>query len=107
MQPRHIIKSRVTNDRKYPVTLIIEPWADEYPMPPGLTYEIRFEGPAGTSIEFASRDQELIVWGSPGSTFSLYQDHRLLRECDIPAPPTAEILVGKRTVPPGGVAVWR
>jgi hypothetical protein len=78
---------RIRNSRPYALTLRIEPWAEELPMPAGSLYEIVAQGPDDDCIEVSSNNEAFTVYGWSGSIISVFQDQALLLECRIPVPP--------------------
>ncbi len=65
----------VENTTGHPLTLVLEPWANEYPMAPGDQYVIEGEG-SSEDAEFYTEvaDDYYVVWAWEGS------DARVLRE---------------------------
>jgi len=64
----------VRNTRAIPVTFVLEPWGETYPMPVGAGFEIRAVGPVGGTLEIHEADQQVVVYGWPGSTVSVLRD---------------------------------
>jgi hypothetical protein len=87
-QSRHIQRLRVSNFYSEPVTLCLEPWADELSIPPKVSFEIVAEGPEGDYLEVAYEELRITAYGWSGSILSVFHDGMLLLECNIPAPRT-------------------
>ena len=67
----------VENTFARPMTFVLEPWANEYPIAPGERYVVEAEGPedgAALHVENPDEGEYLVVWGWDGS------DARVLRE---------------------------
>jgi predicted SnoaL-like aldol condensation-catalyzing enzyme len=87
-QSRHIQRLRVSNSYSKPVTLCLEPWADELLIPPKVSFEIVAEGPEGDYLQVVHEESRTTVYGWSGSVLSVFRDGQLLLECDVPAPRT-------------------
>jgi hypothetical protein len=66
-----IVKHEIKNSGEEPLLVWIEPWAEEYSVPPGSTLGLKFEGPYddptfGTSVE---EGRVFFDCGWGGSTF--------------------------------------
>jgi hypothetical protein len=64
----------VENTFGRPLTFILEPWADEYPMAAGERFILEANGPVGGDFTIEQVDDYLIAWAWDGS------DARILRE---------------------------
>jgi hypothetical protein len=49
------------------VTLRLEPWGEEYTVPPGATVQVVARGPAGDALDIQWADDRVTVYGWPGS----------------------------------------
>jgi hypothetical protein len=84
----HTQRLRVSNYGSEPITLCLEPWADEIPVPSKVTFEIVAEGPDGNCLEVTYRERRISVYGWSGSVLSVFHEGDRLVECAIPVPPT-------------------
>jgi hypothetical protein len=64
----------VRNTRAVAVTFYLEPWGEEYPMPPGAAFQVVARGPEGGSLELEAGDDVIIVYAWPGSVAWLFHD---------------------------------
>jgi hypothetical protein len=68
-------RHRVTNTHPGVVDFRIEPWGEVYPMGPGVSYEVVAQGPPETgSIQVEYGDDEIVVYGWPGSTLHVFDE---------------------------------
>jgi hypothetical protein len=75
------------NARDTAVTLILEPWAREFAMPPGAVFELRAEGPEGDQLQIDFGPDQITAWGWSGSMVEVWQDGVNLSGPAIPVPP--------------------
>ena len=71
------VRKRITieNTTSRPLTFVLEPWANEYPMAPGARYVIEGDGPSdGAEFYVEQVDDYFVVWAWDGS------DARVLHE---------------------------
>jgi hypothetical protein len=87
-QMQNVQYLRVSNFHSEPVTLCLEPWADEIIIPPKVNYVIKAEGPAGGYLEVAYGASRITVYGWSGSILFVFSNEELLLGCRIPAPLT-------------------
>ena len=66
-----IIKTPLHNAKAVALTVHVEPWGEQYVMPPGTTYEVIARGPAGDTLEIALEDESITLWGWAGSVVTL------------------------------------
>lgn len=71
-----------------PVTLCLEPWGDELSVPPKASYVIVAEGPEGEHLQVGYGEGRISVYSWSGSTLSVFENDKLLRELTIPVPRT-------------------
>jgi hypothetical protein len=71
---RAVVSLTVRNVRAVAVTFHLEPWGEEYPMPPGAAFQVVARGPEGDSLELEAGDDGIIVYGWPGSVVWLFHD---------------------------------
>jgi hypothetical protein len=88
MDQTYIQHLRVSNYDAEPITLCLEPWADEIPIPSKVGFEIVAEGPEGNCLEVTYEERRISVYGWSGSVLSVFKDGDRLVECSIPVPPT-------------------
>ena len=77
MEHSPYIRKRITveNTSGRSLTFVLEPWAEEYPMPSGQRYVVEGDGPAeGAEFYVEQGDEYFVVWAWDGS------DARVLRE---------------------------
>jgi hypothetical protein len=102
--PESIVTLTVRNARAAEVVFHLEPWGEEYPMPPGAAFQIVARGPAGQSLELEVGEERLIVYGWPGSVVSLFDERGELgggsgeRPPVPPTPPSMSVSTFMRTV---------
>lgn len=73
------------NGNESPMTLVIEPWADELEVPGQGTAKIRFNGPDPVLIEIHSETDRLTVYGWLGSTYG-WRSGEPMMSGEIPVP---------------------
>jgi hypothetical protein len=79
---------RLHNSNATALAIYIEPWGEQFFIPPEKTYEVVFEGPdGGGHPEIELKEQEIFVYAWSGSTFAVFSGGDLLKACDIPIPP--------------------
>jgi hypothetical protein len=84
--PRQKLVIAVRNGRDTPVTLILEPWASEFVMPPGAVYELCAEGPEGDCLQIDYAPDHIIAWGWSGSVVEVWHNGERLTGPSIPVP---------------------
>ena len=72
---------RLTNHLESPRTVILEPWAGEYHLRPGVPLDIVVEGEPSTPLEIELDGDRLIVtaFDSAGALLTAYRDGNELR----------------------------
>ena len=63
---------RVYNAHAIPITLHLEPWGEQYTMPPDATFVVVARGPEGDGLEVACAEEHIVVYGWPGSVVTLF-----------------------------------
>ncbi len=58
---------RVYNSHSTALTFSLEPWGEQYRLAPEETFEIVARGPEGDSLEVEFADDQIILYGWPGS----------------------------------------
>lgn len=83
------IRIHVSNRRAQPIRLIVEPWANEYPMEPGTSYQVEFSGPSSPNpLEVEDRDDGIVVYGWVGSVYRVRDEDGVeIDRCDLRPPP--------------------
>ena len=69
-----VVSLRLRNERAVAATLHLEPWGEEYTMPPGATFQVVGRGPKGDSLELEIGDEHLVVYGWSGSVVEVHHD---------------------------------
>lgn len=64
---------RVTNEHDHPITLVVEPWAEEHLLEPNRSLEVVGSGPPGV-FEVSTCKDNVTVYGWSGSTVSVLRD---------------------------------
>jgi hypothetical protein len=71
---------RIANRRSEALTLVLEPWANEYPLPPGDEVEILEEGPiSGDPLEVHFEATHVVVYARMGTFLRIFRDGLELR----------------------------
>lgn len=65
---------RLINSREGALKVQLEPWGEEYEMPPGAIFQVVARGPEGDGLEVAFADEQITVWGWPGAVVTLFWD---------------------------------
>jgi hypothetical protein len=91
MEETYISNLRLQNSSSASRNLRVEPWGDEVSIPAGVTFDIVAQGPPGDCLEIESGDDDLVVYGWPGSTIAVFHSGQLVLEYRIPVPPTPSL----------------
>jgi hypothetical protein len=69
---------RIVNRRDATFVLVIEPWANEYPFPPGKTYELVVEGDVKKPFEVEWYEDRVVVYSidTKGAMVRIFEDGR-------------------------------
>jgi hypothetical protein len=91
----YVTSLRVCNSRSVALTFSLEPWGEQYKLAPNETFEVVARGPEGDSLEVEFADDQIILYGWPGSVVTLFHKGRELGAGDskrtpIPATPPGE-----------------
>ena len=91
----YVTSLRVCNSRSIALIFSLEPWGEQYRLAPDETFEIVARGPEGDSLEVEFADDQIIVYGWPGSVVTLFHKGTELGATDskhtpIPATPRGE-----------------
>ena len=84
-QRNRVIDVTVMNRHESPMTLVIEPWADELDVPGQGIAQLRFEGPDPVAIEIQTEADRLTVYGWAGSTYRSPSGERMMSG-ELPVP---------------------
>ena len=63
---------RVCNAHAGPITLHLEPWGEQYTMPPEATFLVVARGPEGDALEVECAEDHIVLYGWPGSVVMLF-----------------------------------
>ena len=69
-----VVRARIVNSRDVSTTFRLEPWGEEFEMPPPAIFHLVARGPDGDSLEVLVSDDQVTVWGWPGSVVSLFHE---------------------------------
>lgn len=82
---------QLTNSRPDAIRFSLEPWGEEYTLPPETTLEVTARGPEGGVIEVDIGADGVTAWGWAGSTVALSRDGKALGpEARTPVPISSE-----------------
>jgi hypothetical protein len=84
----YVTSLRVCNSRSMALTFSLEPWGEQYRLAPEETFEIVARGPEGNSLEVELADDQLILYGWPGSVVTLLHQGTERRAGDSKRTPT-------------------
>lgn len=66
---------RIINERDEPVTVVLEPWANEYPLAPGDRIEVVETGPdSAESLEICLEAAHVMVYARSGTILRALRD---------------------------------
>ncbi len=90
-----VVATRLINSHAVAIKFYLEPWGEEYEMPPGAVFQVVARGPQGDALEVAIADEQITVWGWPGSVVTLFHEGTELGagrwgRSPVPAMPTLE-----------------
>ncbi len=84
---------KIANSRDVEVRFDIEPWGEQYKMPPGASFTIVAGAPTRGIVEVKVEEKYITVFGWPGSIIQLYQyGTEITGSSIIPAPQTPKKL---------------
>jgi hypothetical protein len=69
-----VVATRLINSRDVAIKFYLEPWGEEYEMPPGAVFHVVARGPEGDALEVAIADEQITVWGWPESVVTLFHE---------------------------------
>lgn len=67
-----VVSLRIRNSRVISLAFYLEPWGEEYLIPPDATFEVIARGPQGDCLEVEYADDHITVYGWSGSVVSLF-----------------------------------
>ena len=68
----YVTSLRVSNSHSVALTFCLEPWGEQYPMAPEAIFEVVARGPKGDSLEVEFADEQIVLYGWPGSTVTVF-----------------------------------
>lgn len=69
-----VVSLRIRHSRATSLALYLEPWGEEYCMPPDGTFEVVARGPQGDCLAVEYADDHITVYGWSGSGVSLFHE---------------------------------
>ena len=72
---------RVCNAHASPIALHLEPWGEQYTMPPEATFLVVARGPEGDALEVECAADHIVVYGWPGSVVTLFHAGKEVGAC--------------------------
>jgi hypothetical protein len=72
MSQEYTTSLRVCNSHALPITLHLEPWGEQYTMPPEATFLVVVRGPEGDALEVECAEDHIVLYGWPGSVVTLF-----------------------------------
>jgi hypothetical protein len=72
--PEHVTSITLTNDRPVQIQFKLEPWGENYVMPPGGTVHVVAKGPAGGTLDVHIANNEITIWSWTGSSVRLFNN---------------------------------
>ncbi len=68
------VSLRLENAHESELLFALEPWAEEYDMPPGASFEVEASGPDTGDLVVESSEEAITVWAWEGSEVQLWVD---------------------------------
>lgn len=68
------IRTSLTNATAAEQTVVVEPWADEYALQAGETFDVLGQAPRAGTLEVEFGGNRIVVWGWEGSVVNLYRE---------------------------------
>jgi hypothetical protein len=68
-----VVTARLRNGGSVEMTVHVEPWGEQFAMPPGATFEVAARGPGGDDLEITLDGDSVTLWGWAGSVVTLTQ----------------------------------
>jgi hypothetical protein len=66
--------ARLVNARDVPIRFYLEPWGEEFEMPPAAVFVLDARGPQADPLEVLVGDDQITVWAGPGAVVTLWHD---------------------------------
>lgn len=72
---------RLTNSSEVAKIIVLEPWAGEYTLPPGKSYEIVASGDLQDPLEIEMINDDIVIYSfdSAGAMLTIYSDGKELK----------------------------
>lgn len=70
----YVTSLRICNSRSVALTFCLEPWGEQYPMAPEGIFEVVARGPKGDSLEVEFADDQIVLYGWPGSIVAVFHE---------------------------------
>lgn len=70
----YTVRLVISNPKAERMTLVVEPWAREYPLLPGAELQLVFVGPSEPELEVEQAEDCVTVYAWEGSTFRIFSD---------------------------------
>ena len=104
-----VVATRLVNSRDVAIQFCLEPWGEQYEMLPAAIFDVVARGPEGDALEVTIGDDQITVWGWPGSVVTLFHNGTELgaggwRRSPVPSMPplgTTRSAVPEATTPNG------
>jgi hypothetical protein len=64
----------ISNETSRPLTFHLEPWGEQFPMPPGSTFQVVAEAKKQGEIEIVYEENDVLVYGWEGSVLSIFSN---------------------------------
>ena len=61
----------LTNSKEKDLLLCLEPWGDQYVMPPGASFRVLIRGPRDGDLEVDYAENQITIYGWSGSVISV------------------------------------
>ena len=70
----YVASLRVCNAHSVALTFCLEPWGEQYPMAPEAIFDVVARGPKGDSLEVEFTAEQIVLYGWPGSTVTVFHE---------------------------------
>lgn len=78
MQRAYQSTTHLIHERPTPVSLRIEPWGEEYAMPPGTLFRIIAYADEPGALEITAAEDYVAVWAWSGAVLAVYEGEQLV-----------------------------
>jgi len=84
-KPREVtVTVRLHNNGADHLAVLVEPWCEQYSLPPAASFDLVAKGPERALLEIDSRPTEMTIYGWTGSVVRVFKDGKeLLHEAPI------------------------